>query len=562
MNQTQVDEEGWETAPNDGWESARVRQPSIYAPREQWAEYRAAQQRGEAIPGPTTQKERTFAAGSTPGEIVFGLLEAPLTMVSGAAGAVAGGLAGLGRGAYELAMGRGGDVALQRAAKQVEDVQGAMTYQPRTAVGAAIPQILSAPMTAAQTVGRAAGEAVGGPAGGELGTAVPDIAATVVGGASALRGRAPTGAPQFSQEQQAIKNAQAAGFRGLPSEIRGGPVNVGMESVAKQAPLVKRLAAFNEERASQLARQDIGLPPTGRLDEQSLKQVRDRAGAVYDQVRSLPETIDVRRVNPNWVNDVVDLDAKFRSIKNVLPDIYRNPSLERLRGSMARVRTLTPEETVDIIRTLRDESSRTLKRTDVSSKEVDAAYAIKEAANMFENLLDTHLQATGRGALMNRYRAARETLAKTYTIEDATNLTTGKVDPQAIRRARDKGEKLSGNLLKIADAAAALPSVVRKTEGMITPEGMVLSDYAMGLGIPAAIFSNQPAVAAGLAAGAAARPAVRAAAGSEWYQRQFAQPRAETPRPPLRRSAPGAAAIGVAAQPNQAPFLMSEEEQQ
>jgi len=552
----QMDDEGWETAPAAGWEAATIPKPSIYAPREQWAEYRAAQQRGEAEPSMPPAPRRVFAPGSRPGEIVFGMLEAPLTMATGAASTVAGGLAGLGRMGYEAAMGRGADVALQRGAETVESVQQAGTYQPRTAVGAAIPSILGAPMAAASRAGGAIGEAIGGPAGEPLGAAVPELAATVAGGASALRARAPTGPAQFTQEQQAIRSAQQAGFRALPSEVRGGPMNVGVESVAKQAPLVKRLAQYNENRASELVRQELGIP---RLDDASIQAVRTRAGAVYDQVRALPTNIDVLRTNPNWISSVRDLDARFRSMKQVLPEMYRNSGLERLRGSMGRVRNMTPEQVVDIVRTLRDNAARTLKRPDAPAETVDAAYAFKQAADMFEDLLDTHLQQTGRTGLMERYRNARETYAKTFNIEEATDLVTGKVDPQALRRALARGEPLTGNLRRIAEAAAALPSVVRRTEGMVTPEGMVLSDWAMGAGIPAAIFSGQPGIAAGLAVGAAARPAVRSVAASAPYQRRFAQPQGTVPRPPMSQAAPGAAVLSVAAQPERQPFLMSEE---
>lgn len=539
-----------------------VAKPSIYAPREDWARYRAAQATDDAEPSMPPAPRRMFAPGSTPKEIVFGMLEAPLTMATGAASSVAGGLAGLGRMAYEGATGRDFPTALQRGAETVEAVQQAGTYQPRTAVGAAIPRILGAPMEAASRLGGAIGQAVGGPAGEPLGAAVPDIAATLTGGAGAMRSQRPLpGQTGLPQAQQAIANAQQSGFRALPTDVRPSGMNVAMESVAKQAPLVKRIAAYNEERAGQLVRQDLGLSPTGRLDEAALRSVRTRAGNVYDQVRAVPGSINVRRTNPNWVQEVMDLDMRFRAMKNQMPAMYRNSGLERLRGSMGRVSNITPGEVVDIVRTLRDQATTTLKRADAPAEQVDAAYAFKEAANMFENLLEQHLLQTNRGGLMTRFRDARETLAKTYNVEEATDLVTGKVDPQALRRALAKGEPLTGNLRAVAEAAAALPSVMRRTETMVTPEGMVLSDWAMGAGIPAAIFSGQPGIAAGLAAGAASRPVVRRIAASGPYQRAFAQPQAQPLRPPASAAAPGAAMIGIAAQPERQPFLMSEEEE-
>lgn len=568
----------WETIPGaraEGWESVRpvVRKPSIYAPAAEWERYRAAQQRGEAEPSipPAMRSEvapvtaRQF--GTQLAQTLLGMGEVPLTMASGAVATPVAGLAGLARTGYEAALDRPG--ALEKGAEAVTSTQQALTYQPRTFAGQAMTGMATAPFEAAlkgtERIGGAVGELVGGEqgriAGETIGRAGPEIGLAAAGGAQALRAQRPTGAAQLTQEQQAIQQAQQAGFRALPTEARGGAVNIAVESVAKQAPLVKRLVQFNEERASQLARQDLGLPPTGRLDETALQGVKNRAGAVYDQLRTLPDVIDVRVTDPNWVTKVQDLDSRFRSIKQVMPAMYRDGGLERLRGSMGQIQTLTPEQIVDITRNLRDTASRTLKRKEAPSEAIDAAYAFKQAAGMLEDLLEAHLSLTNRQGAVERWRDARQMIAKAFNVEEATNLVTGKVDPQALRRAMERGEPLTGGLRTVAEAAAALPSVVRKSEGLTTPEGMVLSDWAMGAGIPAAIFSGQPGIAAGLAAGAAARPAVRSMAASGPYQRRMAQPRGTVPRPPIGAAEPGLAAMTIAAQPAREPFLMSEEEQ-
>lgn len=573
-------EAGWENvegAKVDGWETVRpaMRQPSIYAPREEWARYRAAQQAGTAAPAPTGQLRPQVAPTSVADvgaglarTLAGALLETPATLVTGAVATPVAGIAGLARTGYDLATGKPLEQAMARGAEAVESVQGAITYQPRTQAGQAFTAMASAPFVAAskgaEAVGGTVGQAIGGEqgriAGEAIGSAVPEAALTVAGGAQTLSARRPQGPAQFTQEQDAIRAAQQAGFRALPTEARGGATNIAVESVAKQAPLVKRLVQYNEERASQLVRQDLGLSPTGRLDEGAIKQIKAQAGAVYDQLRALPDVINVRATDPAWVTKVQDLDARFRSIKQVMPAMYRDGGLERLRGSMGKINTLTPEQIVDITKNLRHTATHTLKTTDVPEK-IDAAYAFKEAANMLEDLLETHLTQTNRQGALERFRNARELYAKAHTVEDATNLTTGKVDPQALRRALERGEPLTGNLRKVAEAAAAMPSVVRRTEGLTTPEGMVLSDWAMGAGIPAAIFSGQPGIAAGLAAGAAARPAVRSMAAGERYQRLMAQPKGVVPRAPAGAAVPGMVTMGVAAQPSRerAPFLMSEE---
>lgn len=503
-----------------------------------------------------------FAEGSKPLQIVKGVLEAPATLISGALAAPVAGVAGLARAGYEATLGRKPvSEALARGGETTRTVQEKLTYPPTTAVGQAVPQILAAPFEmASSALGRAA-ELGAGPEGRPAARTVAETAPALVAtalGARQLR-RPATGPAVLTQPQQAIIDAQQAGFRGLPSETSPGVVNIAAESVAKQAPLVRQLVAHNERNASNLVKADFGLPDTAPLNEAAIRGIKSRAETQYAYLKSLPDRIDVRRVDPTFDNKVQNLTQDFAALQQYLPQMYKANTLRRLQADMSRLDKITPEGIIDLTKSLRDMATRTLKNPDASTEAVNAAYAFKNASNALENVLATHLQQRGLPQMYEAFTNARRDIAKAHTVEETTNLVTGMVDPQKLRRAMEKGEPLDGNMRTVARAAAAMPNVVRSAEGMLTPEGMVLSDVAMSVGIPSALMAGRPGVAAGLAGGMVARPAVRAALASGPYQRAMATPRGTVPRAPM--GPVGAAQAGVGALGVQAPYRMSEEEQ-
>lgn len=115
---------------------------------------------------------------------------------SGTAASAIGGLKGLGQGIYDLATGKGLDTAVDTAANTIKDIQQRYTYQPTSQQGQALSELVGGGMNAVKkgtsAVGGAVGQVLGGSqgeiAGQSIGEVAPDIAMTLLGGASALKG--------------------------------------------------------------------------------------------------------------------------------------------------------------------------------------------------------------------------------------------------------------------------------------------------------------------------------------------------------------------------------------
>jgi len=117
----------------------------------------------------------------------IGLNETALNAVTGIGSSAIGGLSGLVSMPF---------VGLDRAASISKQIQDAATYQPRTGLGKLGTELLGAPLGAAseglRSIGGDVGQAVRGAkgriAGEEIGGALPAVAATLAGGAGALKG--------------------------------------------------------------------------------------------------------------------------------------------------------------------------------------------------------------------------------------------------------------------------------------------------------------------------------------------------------------------------------------
>jgi hypothetical protein len=150
-----------------------------------------------------------------------GMLEPFLQAGTGAAGGIAGGLAGILQGGYNA-------VVPQRfegpqAADRVRQVQGAMTYQPRTGLGAVASTMIGAPGQAYQAgtnfLGEKATDLTGSPAFGTLIKTAGDVAPMVAGArmSSAPTGPRRTGAYESTKfdvpTTQTLKTASQAAYK-------------------------------------------------------------------------------------------------------------------------------------------------------------------------------------------------------------------------------------------------------------------------------------------------------------------------------------------------------------
>lgn len=290
-----------------------------------------------------------------------------------------------------------------------------------------------------------AGGAVGGPAGILAGRAIG-------AGSRALGQRAAKAGAEDAGTIAAIREAQEAGFRLPPSEMaRSAPgrmVAQTAEWFSGRQAVPAKFSAFNQRRANELVRGDIGLKGRGQITEADIATAKRPHLAVYDEVKKVSD--DAKFAVEQWrtTNDQL---RKVYKIQNRNPTLEGEKEIERLSGE----------------------------------------------AESWLSAIESEVTKAGRPVVIQRLTNARRELGKIGTAERAIN-ERGDVIAPDLYNAFDRGAPLSGGMLKVAKFAGAFPRYAQKS----TQAGWMAGSppLAPSLGSGGAFLMGEPVTAAALIA--------------------------------------------------------------
>jgi len=329
---------------------------------------------------------------------------------------------------------------------------------------------------------------------------------TVLGGAipgigqlpSMLRGKAPS--PQLVDS---ITKARELGYVIPPTQANPSVLNRFMEGVAGKISTAQNASARNQEITNKLAAKSLGLAEDTVITPQVLSDLRTTAGDAYKNLGFAGQVI----TDKSYVNALDDIAKPFIVAAKGFPDAPPSPVLNLVQSLKSPSFDATAGiEKVKQLRTAADDAFR--------SGNTDIGRASKKAAEAIENALENHLSKTGQGDLLDKFKEARQLIAKTYTIEKAANTTTGTIDAKKLAAQLQRGKPLSGELKDIAQFSQAFPKASQATEAMGSLPQLSPLDYLAG--VVGGVSTG------GAGAGAIlARPALRAAALSSPVQNRL-----------------------------------------
>lgn len=238
----------------------------------------------------------------------------------------------------------------------------------------------------------------------------------------------------FSVRDQTLKDARSAGYVIPGSRVNPSVVNKTLESVAGKAATAQDMVVKNQLITNELARKAIGLPKGEAITETAIQNVRDEAGKAYKAVADLsPEAAD---------------------------------TLKKLGQARADSALLWKQAAMN-----------------PSPATRDAASTMSEQADAYENALEgfAHDAPANGAQLLDKMRAARVTIAKTYQVENALNKADGNISAPIIGNSFDKTNKLTDELATIGRFQQAFPAYTRPVA--TTPTGGVSKLKAMASGI-------------------------------------------------------------------------------
>lgn len=375
-------------------------------------------------------------------------------------------------------------------------VPGANTYAGATALGG----ILGAATTEGDLGERAKGAAFGA-LGGAAGKGAGDL---IGAGANKLADLARTGAATRQAanagKDAAAKGAMEAGYVLPPTEIKPSAINSALEGLSGKIKTSQAASTKNQTVTNNLTRDALGLPKDAPITVDALKSIRSQAGQAYDAVSS------AGTITPGQAYaDALDAIVKpYVQAAKSFPNGKTSPILAEIEA--LKTPQFDAASAVSKIKTLRADADAAYGAGD---KELGKA--LKSGAAALEDAIDAHLTSSGAPAgVLQAFRDARQTIAKTYSVEKALNPTTGDISAKVLAGDLKRGRPLSGELLDVAKAGQAFPKATQTLDqnyNAVSPLDYMASAVGASTGNPLAALAML------------ARPGVRGTILSQPYQR-------------------------------------------
>lgn len=383
-------------------------------------------------------------------------------------------------------------------------------------VPAVAPTVINAVRTSGMVGGSPLVRAIGGAVTGGLsaGLVNPGDAASgaVVGGAAptvlGVAGKAGSklanvlsGSAADPQRLAAAKAAQSAGYVIPPSDIRQqGVITELAGGLSGKIKTAQEASARNAAVTTDIAKSALGIPADQPLTRDAIAAVRRQAGQAYETVRGA----GIVTATDEYLKAIDGIGREMQGAARSFPGLKTN-DVANLVDTLKQP-SFDAGDAIDAIRVLRDQADGLFAKG-----EKGTARAFKAASEALEGALDTHLQRAGNPEALQAFRDARQTIAKTYTVEKALNGQTGEVSAQVLARELKKGKPLSGGLRTAAEVGEAFPKATQALKE--APKAVSPLDWAVGA--MSGTATGNPLMLATLAA----RPAVRNALLSGPVQR-------------------------------------------
>lgn len=342
-------------------------------------------------------------------------------------------------------------------------------------------------------------------------------ALTVLGAGASKLAEVVRGTKLPPQMQEAVANARQLGYTVPPTQAGGGVLNRMLEGMAGKASTLQEASVRNQAITDNLAKKALGLPEDAVLTPDLIKSIRSDAGQAYENLK-LSGTV---KTSPKFIqalNNIKPYQDAIQAAKD-FPDEMANPIIKTI-DSLKRP-NFDVNSAVSKINLLRNDADIAFRQGNTA-----LAKANKDASQVLENTIENHLANTKQTELLDKFRQARQTIAKTYEVEKAMNATTGTVNAQKLAARLQAKKPLSGELKQIAEFGQAFPKASQTPERIGGTIGISPLDYAVATATGGASMlggSDNKTTGAATLAALLARPGARRMVLSPTMQNRLIQ---------------------------------------
>jgi len=218
---------------------------------------------------------------------------------------------------------------------------------------------------------------------------------------------------------QTLNDAQELGFVVQPTSVKPTAEHQILESVAGAGKLNIELSMKNQQVATQVAKQALGLPKDAELTVPVLDELRKVAAKPYQ---------DIAAASPK----AAEVLEKLKQARIEANEYYRYY----------------------------------YKTGDPKAGKIAKNWA--EKAKGFETVIDDEARAVGDPTALERLRAGRTLIARAYDVERALNVGDGHVSLRILGKMYDDGKPLSGELEVMGRFANAFEKVTMESSKLGT----------------------------------------------------------------------------------------------
>jgi hypothetical protein len=368
-----------------------------------------------------------------------------------------------------------------------------------------------------------------------MGAPAPLAMAAGIAGGALPYGRVAT--PRQTVAEKEFAAARPEGYVVPPASVRPTVGNIALESVSGKAALQQIASGKNQEVTNRLAAEAVGLPAGEQITKTALERVRAESGKVYEKLKSF----GAFSADNDFYSDIATINAESQELLRAFPDLPL-AGAEKINNLVNAINqpNFDSKTAVTLVKTLRQQATKHFSGAPTAEEQALGA-AKRKAADAMEALISRRLAQSGDTQLINEFNDARTRIAKTYSIENALELS-GNVNAKKLAAQLKADKPLTGGLRTAAQFAGNFPKASVTPETYGSP-GVSALDAAMAAGgtsmLP--IVGAPGILAAGLPL---ARPVTRSVALSRMLQNRLERP------PSIRRRGMTGATYGALTAPN------------
>jgi len=262
---------------------------------------------------------------------------------------------------------------------------------------------------------------------------------------------------QSQKEANAVRDAnvlaaQREGFVVTPGSLTPTGANVVKERIAGKTHLEQLASIKNQQMADKVARRAVGLPENSPLTPESMKDIRATEYAKgYEPVKNLGNIV----ADTVYLDDLANIQSKYTGPSKSFPEAVPDEVGKLI--SRYQVEKFDAADAVDVIKNLREQASGNFRKGEnaLAKSQLDISTAL-------EGQIARNLEASGDPKLTNlleQFKASRQRMAISHTIEDAIRVGSGSVDAKKLGRDIQNDKFMTGDLKTIAEFANTFPRV-------------------------------------------------------------------------------------------------------